>query len=209
MNITDPKIEEYLDKTLTVGNPLLREMQRYGDSVGFPIVGPQVGRLLNLLARSVGATRILELGSGFGYSAMWFAQAIGPNGRVVLTDTSTENAKKAREYFKRAEMLDRFQFEIGDALQIITQLPGLFDIIYNDIDKQQYKCTLDLVRPKLRTGGLFITDNMLWGGSVVEASRKADVRSVKELTRQLLEAPDFAATILPVRDGVAVALKIA
>ena len=209
MDIIDPSIDEYLNKTMTVRDPLLREMQRYGESRGFPIVGPQVGRLLHLLALSIGATRVLELGSGFGYSAMWFAQAVGANGRVVLTETSKENAKQARQYFERAGMANRVQIEMGDALEIIGQLPGLFDIIFNDVDKQHYPCTLDLVRPKLRLGGLFITDNMLWDGSVLNKSRKGDVRGVKELTRRLLDAPDFVTTILPVRDGIAVALKIA
>ncbi|MBI4790995.1 MAG: O-methyltransferase [Chloroflexi bacterium] len=209
MNIVEPSIDEYLNKTLPVGDALLREMQRYGESCEFPMVGPQVGRLLYVLARSIGATRVLELGSGFGYSAMWFARALGANGRIVLTERSKENAKQARGYFQRARLLDHVQIEVGNALDIIGQLPGLFDVIFNDVDKPQYPCILDLARPKLRLGGLFISDNMLWHGTVLDKSRKADVRGVKELTRALLAAPDFVTTILPVRDGVAVALKIA
>jgi predicted O-methyltransferase YrrM len=207
MNIVDPKIDDYLDQNLPAPPVLLTEMERYGRAEGFPIVGPQVGRLLYLLARTIGATRVLELGSGFGYSAMWFANAIGPNGRVVLTDGSQENLTRARTYFERAHMLDRVQFEHGNALDIIGRLPGLFDIIFNDVDKQFYPRTLELMRPKLRPGGLFITDNMLWGGSVLGKSRQSDVRGVKELTRRLLSAPDLITTILPVSDGVAVALK--
>src|SRR5512143_4247566 len=95
MNIVEPQIDEYLDKTLGGGDALLREMQRYGEGRQFPIVGPQVGRLLHVLARSIGASRVLELGSGFGYSAMWLAHAVGAGGRVVLTDTSKENAALA------------------------------------------------------------------------------------------------------------------
>ncbi len=208
MDIVDPQIDAYLDKLLTVDDPILREMQRYGQSKQFPIVGPQVGRLLYLLALSIGATRILELGSGFGYSAMWFAGAVGPQGRVIMTESSKENVARAREYTKRAGMTNRIQIEQGDALEILERLPGWFDLIYNDIDKHDYPRTLDRVRSKLRPGGLFITDNMLWSGAVLNPARSADVRGIKEFTKALTECPDFVTTILPVRDGVAVALKI-
>ncbi len=208
MDIVDPQITEYLDKTLTVPTALLREMEREGQATQFPIVGRQAGRLLHLLARSVGAGRILELGSGYGYSAMWFADAVGKSGRVVLTEESKENAARAKEYFKRAGMLDRVQIEIGNGLDIIARVPGWFDVIFNDIAKKDYPLTLDLVRPKLRVGGLFISDNMLWGGEVLTSGRSADLRGIKEFTRLLLAAPDFTTTIVPVGDGIAVALKI-
>lgn len=208
MDIVNPKIEAYLDKKITPHDPILREMQTFGESRNFPIVGPQVGRLLFILARSVNAQRVLELGSGFGYSAMWFARAVGPKGRVVLTDMSKANSDMARDYFQRAKMIERIEIETGDALKIIGGLPGQFDVIFNDVDKQYYPGTLDLVRPKLRVGGLFITDNMLWSGRVLSSSRSGDVQGIKELTRLLLDADDFATTVLPVRDGVAIALKV-
>lgn len=208
MDIVNPDIEAYLDKTLPAPDPILREMQRYAASKDFPIVGPQVGRLIYLLARSIGATRVLELGSGFGYSAFWFALAVGPSGRVVLTDVSKEHAALARDYFKRARMPERAQIEIGNSLDIAPQVPGSFDIVFCDVDKKYYGRTLEIARAKLRSGGLFIVDNMLWGGSVLNKSREGDARGVKELTRLLLSAPDFSTAILPVRDGVAVALKV-
>jgi predicted O-methyltransferase YrrM len=207
MDIVDRQIQAYLDKILAVNDPILREMQRYGESRHFPIVGPQVGRLLYFLAQTIGATRVLELGSGFGYSAMWFASAVGPQGRVVMTESSKENVDRARDYIKRAGMSKRIQIEQGDALEILKRLPGWFDLIYNDVDKHDYPRTLDLVRSKLRPGGLFITDNILWSGTVLGPARSADVRGIKEFTKLLMEAPDFITTMLPVRDGVAVALK--
>lgn len=208
MDIVNGEIDRYLDQKLAIDDVFLKEMEEYARAEDFPIVGPQVGRLLYFLARSVNAQRILELGSGFGYSAMWFANAVGPKGRVILTDTSKENAARTTDYFKRAGLLDRVAIQVGNGLEIIEQLPGVFDVIFNDVDKQEYPRTLELVRPKLRIGGLFVTDNMLWHGSVLGNSRSADVRGVKDLTRLLLAAPDFVTTLLPVRDGVAVALKI-
>lgn len=208
MDIVHPDVDKYLDERLAPPELVLREMQDHGETHRFPIVGAQVGRLLYVLARSISAQRVLELGSGFGYSAMWFAMAVGPKGRVVLTDPSRDNATRARSYFERAGMIDRIEIEVGNGLEMIRRLPGQFDVIFNDIDKTDYPKTLELVRPKLRRGGLFISDNMLWHGAVVTGSRAADVRGVKRLTQLLLDAPDFVTTILPVRDGVAVALKV-
>ncbi len=208
MDIVNPQIEAYLDKVLTVESSVLREMQRYAETRHFPIVGPQVGRLLYLLAQTIGATRVLELGSGFGYSAMWFASAVGPQGRVVMTDSSKQNLERARDYFKRAGMSRRIEMEQGNALEILNRLPGWFDLIYNDIDKRDYPLTIDPVRAKLRPGGLFVTDNMLWSGTVLNAARSSDVRGIKEFTKRLIASPDFATTILPIRDGIAVSLKL-
>lgn len=207
MNIINEEINQYLDQQLAIDDVFLKEMEDYGRSKGFPIVGPQVGRLLYFLARTIAAQRVLELGSGFGYSAMWFANAVGPKGRVVLTESSKDNAARATVYFKRAGMLDRVAIQVGNALELVDPMPGLFDLVFNDVEKQSYPLVLDLIRPKLRVGGLFVSDNMLWYGSVLSNSRAADVRGVKELTRLLLAAPDFITTLLPVRDGVAVALK--
>ncbi len=208
MDIVNPQIEEYLDKVLPVDSSVLREMQRYADSRHFPIVGPQVGRLLFILAQTIGATRVLELGSGFGYSALWFASAVGPQGRVVMTDSSKQNLDRARDYFKRAGMSRRVEMEQGNALEILNRLPGWFDVVYSDIEKRDYPLTLEPVRAKLRPGGLFITDNMLWSGTVLNPARSSDVRGIKDFTKMLVASQDFATTILPIRDGVAVALKI-
>jgi caffeoyl-CoA O-methyltransferase len=208
MDIVNAEIDRYLDAKLAVDDVFFKEMEEYGRERDFPIIGPQVGRLLYVLARTVNAHRVLELGSGFGYSAMWLANAVGPKGRVILTEGSKENAARATDYFKRAGMLDRIAILVGDALETIEQVPGVFDLVFNVVDKRQYPRTLDLIRPKLRVGGLFVSDNMLWYGSVLTKSRAADVRGVKELTQLLLAAPDFVTTLLPVRDGVAVALKV-
>jgi predicted O-methyltransferase YrrM len=211
LDIVDPNIDEYLAGTLAARDPILREMGAYGLERDFPIVGPQVGRLLYIITKSIHAMRILELGSGFGYSAMWFALALGDGGRVFMTEGSAENSARAREYFGRAGIADRASFGVGNALLLVNGIEGPFDIVFCDIDKHQYPEALPIARQKLRVGGFFICDNMLRGGKVLstDLADDANTRGVLELTRQLMEAKDFYTTILPVRDGVSLSLRIA
>ncbi len=207
MKIIDSKINDYLDKIASPAEPLLLEMEEYGRSRDFPIVGPQVGRLMHMLARSIHAKRILELGSGYGYSGIWFARAIGADGLVVMTEGDAQNSKRARQYFDRAGLTSRAKFLVGNAFDLIASEPGPFDLIFCDVDKEDYPRVPDVVRPRLRIGGLFLCDNMLWGGRVLDKKPDASTRGVIELTRQLMNAPDFLTTLLPVRDGITVALK--
>ncbi len=175
----------------------------------FPIVGPLVGRLLFLLARSAGARSVFECGSGFGYSACWFARALPPGGRVVLTDGSADNCAAARDFLDRAGLLDRAFIEQGNALQILNRSPGPFDIIFCDIDKRDYPRVHPLMKPRLRPGGLFVCDNMLWSGRVASSEHQDDnTLGVRELTRLLYADAELETTLLPLRDGVSVSLRV-
>ncbi len=205
MNLVHPEIDRYLSRWAACDDPVVGEMERLAQERGFPIVGAQVGRLLAMLARSIGARRVLELGSGFGYSAWWFARAVGPEGRVVLTETDADNARRAEVFLARSDLGDRVEIRVGDALQIAGGYDEPFDIVFNDIDKQDYPRALPVALERLRPGGLFVSDNMLWQGRVVnEANADAATRGVLELTRALYASPDLHTTILPIRDGVSV-----
>src|SRR6058998_4381586 len=117
MDIVDPRIEAYMAERLQrFDEPVLLEMEAEATRRGFPIVGRNVGVTLEVLARSIGARRVMELGSGFGYSAYWFARAVGPDGEVVCTDGDPENARLAEEYLSTAGMWDRVRYQVGDAL---------------------------------------------------------------------------------------------
>jgi predicted O-methyltransferase YrrM len=208
MNLVHPEIEAYLARLAAHGDPVLAEMEKLGDQRDFPIVGPQVGRLLEVAARSCGARRVLELGSGFGYSAFWFLRAVGPEGTVLLTEGSVERAREAEEFLTRGGFAGRFRIEVGDGLDIAAALTGPFDVVFCDVDKHDYPRALPLARRLLRTGGLFITDNMLWDGKVLVPDDR-QTRGVLELTRELYAAKDFVTTLVPIRDGLTVALKLA
>src|SRR5436305_3722628 len=176
-----------------------------------PIVGPAVGRVLHQLALISGAKNIFEMGSAVGYSTIWWARAIGPGGRVIYTDGSKKNAAEAKSYFERAGVADRIDVKVGDALEILSeQRTGSFDIIFNDIDKEDYPRALKLAVPRVRNGGLFITDNVLWRGDVANPEKSSDTRAriIAEYNRLLYGIPELFTTILPLRDGVAVSLKL-
>ena len=205
MKLVQPDIDRYLARWAASDDPVIGAMEQLAAERGFPIVGPQVGRLLLTLARSINAKRVLELGSGFGYSAWWFATAVGPEGHVILTEGSQENANLARGFLERAGLDGRVEIRVGDGLEIAGECDGPFDIVFNDIDKQDYPRALPVALERLRPGGLFITDNMLWQGLVLEESNPdASTRGVQELTRALYAHPSLDTAILPIRDGVSV-----
>ena len=207
MDIVESAVDRYLARLSRSQDPVLLEMEAQAQRDSFPIVGPQVGRLLHLLAKLVGARRVIELGSGFGYSAYWFARAVGPEGHVVLCEGSAQRAEQAADYLARAGLGERVEILVGDALEIIDGRDDEFDIVFNDIDKQHYPRTLDRAATALRTGGLFISDNMLWFGTVLEdAPELESTRGVKELTRRLYESQQFDTVLMPIRDGVTVSI---
>lgn len=207
LEITHPKINDYLENMLVEEDPILREMGDYGRAQGFPIVGAQAGRLMYLLARAIQAKQVLELGSGFGYSAMWFAHAVGKGGQVVMTEGKQENQDRARAYFTRAGLVDRVVFNVGDALEIAQKYAGPFDVVFCDINKHDYPKAIAVARAKLRIGGILIFDNMLWHGRVLD-QKDADTNAVLETTRALMNADDFFTTMVPVRDGQSYSMRL-
>jgi predicted O-methyltransferase YrrM len=154
-----------------------------------------------------GAKTVFEMGSAIGYSTIWWARAVGEGGRVHYTDSDPKNADKARRYFQRAGVADRITVHLGDAIEVLSEQKGVFDIVFNDIDKDDYPRVLRLVPPRLKKGGLFITDNVLWSARVVDKNPDATTKAIMEFNRQLYASPDFFTTIMPVRDGVAVAVR--
>jgi predicted O-methyltransferase YrrM len=208
--IVDERIEEYLRRLYDDGDPVRREMEELGRQRQFPIVGPLVGRHLMVLARAIGARRVFELGSGYGYSALHFAWAVGEGGTVHCTELSDENVRLAEGFLRRAGVWDRVTYHREEATSALRKVGGLWDIVYNDIDKDGYPDTVDLAYAHLRPGGLFLTDNVLWSGRVLEGQDDGTPATggVKEFTRRLFAHPGFLTTIDPVRDGLAVALRI-
>ncbi len=208
--ITNPRVEAYLRELYDDEDPVRREMEALAQERQFPIVGPLAGRHLYQLARAIGAQRVFELGSGYGYSALFFARAVGERGIVHCTDLSAENIQIAERFLTQAGVWDRVVFHQEEALRALQRVGGTWDIIYNDIDKEAYPQTIDLAYEHLRPGGLFITDNVLWHGRVLPDARddSPDTRAILEFTRRLFRHPGFLTTIYPVRDGLAVALRL-
>lgn len=202
------KINKYLEEVIPERSQVLKEMEIYAKDNDFPIIGPLVGRYLYMTALSIKARKVLELGSGFGYSAFWFSLAMKGKGKITMTDSDKNNKKKAFEYFKKGGLQSHFDFKIGDALRAAKKTDGNFDIILNDIDKIDYPNTIDLSATLLKRGGLFITDNVIWSGKVCENNPDKITKAIQLFTKKLYNDSRFFTTILPIRDGISVALKL-
>ncbi len=201
-------VDDYLYSILPKRDEVLAQMEDYATEHKIPIVGPAVARVLQQLAMMIGARSIFELGSAIGYSTIWWAQVVGEKGNVIYTDGDSKNAERARGYFSRAGVSSRITLHTGDALEFLSEQKREFDIIFNDVDKEDYPRVLRLVAPRLRKGGLFVTDNVLWSGRVAEKNPKdATTKAILDFNRKLYDSTDFYTTILPIRDGLAVAVK--
>ena len=208
MEIMNVDLENYMRELLPPREPVLQEMERIAEERDFPIIGPLVGRLLCQLAQLTRARRIFELGSGFGYSAVWFARGLSPGGRVICTDGSEENAAQAKRFFVQAGIEAMVDYRVGDALSLLEEEPGPFDIILNDINKHEYPQAFEKSVARLRKGGLLITDNTLWHGRVVTADQSTSTLGVLKFNQMSYASPKVFTTLIPLRDGVAVSMRI-
>ena len=214
MDIVDPSIERYLRELVVRDDePVLLEMEALAEREGFPIVDRLSGRFLEVLARCVGARRIFELGSGFGYSAYWFSRAVGDDGEIQLTDRDPRNRDRALDFLGRAGLEGPIRFHVGDALEVLDETDGDFDIVFCDIDKGGYPEAWRRARERIRVGGLFACDNVLAAGSVVWTRDLPDdwvepARAVREMNEAIADDADFRSFINPTRDGVVAAVRI-
>ena len=214
MDIVDPRVEDYMRSLLVrYDEPVLLEMEAEGKERHFPIIGRLVGVTVELLARSVGAKRVFELGSGFGYSAYWFARAVGPGGEVHCTDGDPANRPKALGYLSRAGLAEPVRWLVGDAVTNLAKVGGDFDVVYCDIDKEGYPNAWRAARERIRVGGLYLCDNVLWSGQVAEpeADHGRDEKTtdaILEHNRLIAEDERFVSSIVPTRDGVFAALRV-
>ncbi len=208
--ILHTEIEQYLlqlNNQQSSHDTIGRKMEQRAARDDFPIVGPIVGTFLELLARSARATRVLELGSGFGYSALFFGRAVGAGGTVTLTDTSPALLEEAQQFLAQARNECVFEYLHGDALELVATLEGPFDVVFNDIDKEYYPEVPQHAFSLLRPGGLLITDNALWNGDVLKPTDAA-AGGVASYNSLVYSHPGFQTSIIPLRDGIAVSQKM-
>ncbi|SFG13002.1 Predicted O-methyltransferase YrrM [Halopelagius inordinatus] len=194
------------------------EMAAYADEHGFPIVGREAGGTLRLLARLTDADRVFEFGSGFGYSAYWFAKGAAPDARFVLTEYDGDELDMAREFFERAGLTDRTEFHEGDALAAVEQYPGPFDVVLVDHEKSRYADAFRAVRSKVARGGVVVADNVTHGPADVSALTRyvegepldapdESTEGIASYLDAVRADPEFETVLLPVGNGLAVSVR--
>ena len=206
--IVNPAIEQYIADLLPARDPILAEMEAYALANKVPIVGPGCATLLAQLVAITNAKRIFELGSAIGYSTLWIARAAGPDAEIHYSDGDPANAARAKGYFERAGVADRITIHTGDALSALAATPGEFDFIFNDVDKEGYPDVLDAVPARLRSGALFVTDNTLWHARILNPDQDETTQAVDTFNRRLFAHPSFTAGMIPLRDGMSVAIRL-
>jgi caffeoyl-CoA O-methyltransferase len=207
--ITAEPVEDYLYSLLPARDEVLTEMENKAAKRNIPIVGPAVGRILHQLALTSGAKNVFEMGSAIGYSTIWWARAVGDGGRVFYTDGDRKNADEARGYFERAGTANRTTIKVGDALELLSEQTQQFDIVFCDIDKEDYPRAFRAALSRLRRGGLFVADNVLWSGKVAQKKpEEASTKAIQEFNSLLYSSTQLFTTILPIRDGLSITVKL-
>jgi len=203
---------EYLDNLLPSSDDLVFEMEAYAAEHNVPIADREVALFLEITARAIKARRALECGMAIGYSVIHLARGMGADGLVITIDPSDQMIKAAEGYLTRAGLRERAQIEKGYALEVIPRLNETFDLIFLDAVKEEYQGYLDLALPKLRTGGVVLCDNLLWGGQVAGEIRSPDQKpsteALREFNRYFVNHPQLRAEVLPVGDGLGYGVKV-
>lgn len=202
------EIDAYIDSLANRGDAALQKVEKQGLEEGWPIVASAEGSLLHILARSLGAKRILELGTAIGYSGTWLARALPDRGELVTVEHDPKTAAIAQKNFEKTGVASKVRLIVGDARAVIADLRGPFDFIFNDIDKASYPAVLGPCIERLRVGGLLVTDNVLWQGEVARHDRSPETAAIRTYNERLARDGRMIAAIVPLRDGVSIALKL-
>ncbi|NIB99193.1 O-methyltransferase [Halobacterium sp. R2-5] len=213
-------LSDTADAFLDAANPepseLLQEMTEYGRSEDFPIVGPDVGHLLGVVATLAGAERVFEFGSGYGYSGAWFRTVLPADGELVLTDYDEGNLETAREFLGRQDEDATVRYEAGDAMELFERYDGPFDVVLLDHGKTEYVDAFEDARGKLADGGVVVADNMMAGPvepADVTAALQGDepvddhTEGVADYIEHVRGDPDFETAFVPLGEGVAISVK--
>jgi predicted O-methyltransferase YrrM len=203
-------IQTYLTSLVPPRPAEMQLMEAYAAQTNFPIIGAAAGYACYQTARMIGAKHIFEMGSGYGYSSAWFAKAVRENGGGVVHHTVWDEklSAMAREHLEKLGYTDLMRYHMAEAIETLRNTAGPFDLIFNDIDKQDYPTSLPLIKEKLRPGGVLIIDNLLWHARIFDQADRANTTvAIRRFTEMITSDPDWIVNLIPVRDGVLIAYK--
>ncbi|MFB6125004.1 MAG: O-methyltransferase [Halanaeroarchaeum sp.] len=212
--LLDEDVLEVLAAGSATPDPVLTEMTEYGRERDFPIVGPNVGRLMRVVARLGNAERIFEFGSGYGYSAAWTGAVLPEDGEIHLTDFDEDNLASAREFLDRLGIGDRAHYHVGDAMDSFGETDGEFDYVLIDHEKTKYSEAFAMARDRLAPGAVVVADNMLAGpvepagvrGALEGESASGATAGVVEYIETVRDDDAFETALVPLGEGIAVSV---
>jgi len=210
-NLLPDSIEQYIADYTSPETPALAKLNR---STYLKAMMPQMlsghvqGRVLSMLSHMIRPKRILEIGTFTGYSAICLAEGLAPDGLLTTIDINEELTPMVKEAVTAAGMQHKIEIRIGNALEIIPTLPGTFDLVFIDADKQNYQKYFDLVLPKTPIGGYILADNVLWSGKVTNPKHDKDTAAIHAFNQYVANYPQVEQVILSVRDGITLCRKI-
>ena len=211
MDILDPSLSRYAEQLTTPESDLLKRINRETHAhilKSRMLSGHLQGRLLSMLSKMIMPNTILEIGTYTGYSAICLAEGLKSGGKLVTIDINEELEDRVRQYFRLAELESVIDYRIGNALEIIPQLIGQFDIVFIDADKENYARYYDLVFNRVPLGGYILADNVLWSGKVLDDKPDKDTRAIKDFNEKIQHDSRVENILLPVRDGIMIARKV-
>jgi caffeoyl-CoA O-methyltransferase len=205
------ELERYVTELFAVEDPILAAIRARHTAAALPSISisPEEGKLLHLLLLAIRATTVLEIGALGGYSGVWLARALPPHGKLTTIEKDPRHAAIAREAFASASLASRVQLIEGSALDVLPTLAAGFDAVFIDADKEPLPQYFDWGMRLLRRGGLLLCDNAFFHGAAIdESDRSGSALGVREFNRLAAADPRLVATIVPVRDGLVVGLKV-
>jgi len=210
MEFIDSELQRYSEEHTSPESDLLKKINRDTHSMVMKprmLSGHMQGRFLSLISKMIRPENILEIGTYTGYSALCLAEGLTKEGKLITIDVNEELEERVRGYFNSSEYSDRIDYRIGNALKIIPQLPGPFDLVFIDADKENYPNYYDLVIDKVVSGGVILADNVLWSGKVVQPKPDKDTRVLLSFNEKVHNDTRVENVLLPIRDGISVIRK--
>lgn len=203
---------EYLDRLSPQKDDLLAVIESYAAEHRVPIADREVASFLEITARAINAKRALEVGMAIGYSVIHLARGMGSDGLVVSIEPDDQMIRAAEDHLKRAGVRERVRIERGEALKVIPNLTDTFDLVFIDALKEEYIDYLDSALPRLRSSGVVIVDNLLWGGKVASETSSSDqdrsTAALREFNQHFVNHPQLRAVVLSVGDGLGYGVKL-
>ncbi len=208
--ILTPEIGAYIDSLAGTPDALADKLAQHAHTRGFPLIGHTSGRWLELLTRSIGGRRVFEFGSGFGFSAFYFARAVGADGEVIGSECDAHELEDFAMVYGDHPLKERIDIRLGSAFDVFNETQGSFDAVLIDIDKEEYPQALEAALSRVRPGGLIMADNVLWGGKTARKANADDeaTAALQAFHKQIFNDKRIQTSILPAGDGLSVSLVL-